>query len=272
MLLECPSQCHCEKISSTILLEIKCQKKNLTSVPQEIQSNVLALDLSRNNIIRLTGNDFNGCNNLEILDISRNELQHIDPHTFNPLVNLKTLNIFNSIKSMMSISFNEIFHKLRHLESIDIRYMFYWSDINLSTYINILHQFPVTLKSLYMNIPANSDFAQFLTNFTELTDLGISARDMMFITHDTFKPFRNIPIRNLVLHFQTLVAIDMMSFSWFPQLESLDLSNSRGTLDLNGLSEAWYGLNNNTKLKSLNLENYGEKYNLGHPFGVFSNI
>ena len=59
------------------------------SVPNEIPSKVLALDLSRNSINSLGSNDFAGCANLKTLDISWNQLRHIDPHTFNPLVQFK---------------------------------------------------------------------------------------------------------------------------------------------------------------------------------------
>ena len=130
-------------------------------------------------------------------------------------------------------------------------------------YINILSQFSLTLKSLYMDIPDSPDFAQFLTNFSQLTDLGVNARDgfKMIITNDTFKPLRNLPIRTLMLHSNKLSGIEAMAFSWFPQLESLDLSNSSGVLDINGLGKAWYGMKNNTKLKSLNLDHFGLKSN-----------
>ena len=49
-----------------------------------------------------------------------------------------------------------------------------------------------------------------------------------------------------------------MAFSWFPKLEYLDLSNSSG-MSVNGLGEAWIGMSNNSKLKILNLKNFGKK-------------
>ena len=159
---------------------------------------------------------------------------------------------------MLNISFDNIFLKLRNLESIDIRHIFYWRVVyfNNSMYINIVRQFPVTLKSLYMDIPGIPDFAQHLEIFTQLTDLGINAKDgcTMIITNDTFKPLQNIPIRSLTFYSNKLSRIEPLAFFWFSKLESLDLSKSTGILDINKLGEAWFGVNKN--LKSLNLAHF----------------
>ena len=126
---------------------------------------------------------------------------------------------------------------------------------------NILQQLPVTLKSLYIDIPTDPKFASCLVNFRNLVNLGMIAKAKdkfkLYITNDTFKPLKNLPIRNITLCSKTMTKVDAMAFSWFSKLESLDMSNSSG-MDVNELSDAWLGLKN-TSLKSLNLRRFKMK-------------
>ena len=114
------------------------------------------------------------------------------------------------------------------------------------------------MKTLYTDVPPVPNYAHVLSNFTELINLGIETGkvSIVVITNETFQPLMALPIRHLTIHSKRLSKIEAMAFSWFPHLESLDLSNSNG-MNVNMLSDAWIGMNSN--LRSLKLVNFRAK-------------
>ena len=109
--------------------------------------------------------------------------------------------MFHSVGLEYRGSFDNLFRELRNLESIDIQYNLFDKRVpfNTSAFSNIIDQFPLQLKSVYVDIPPDLNFAQFFKNFTELTNLGINAKDTfrMNLNNDTFRPLKNLPIRSL---------------------------------------------------------------------------
>ena len=243
---------------------MKCH--GLNSIPASIPSQATEIDLSSNRINSIWFKDFQGCINLVQLDISYNQITYIQPDTFKPLRNLRILRMYHTLKYPMNISFDTLFIGLTNLEHIDMQYNFFkYVFFSMDMFSMILGQFPVTLKSLFIDIPDNSTFAVCFQRFKHLNNLGITSQDgvKLYITNSTFEPLTNSSIQKLSLQANSLTKVEALAFSWFSELESLDLSNSSG-LDFNQIGDAWFGLRY-TKLKSLNLKNFGQK---AHPVNI----
>ena len=199
-----------------------------------------------------------------MLDLTWNKIASIQSKAFESLVNLKSLKMIHSLKYPFNVSFDGLFTSLARLEDVNIQYNFHGSNVPfpVTQFANILGQFSDSLKSLHVDIPEVSNFASFLVNFTDLRSLGINAKDnyKFFITNDTFRPLKNFPIRSLTLHSNRLMKVDTMAFSWFEELEFLDMSNSSG-IDVDDLSDVWRGMKN-VQIKSIILNNFGNKNNV----------
>ena len=241
--------------------ELICSQIKLASVPAFFSLDTKFIDLSYNNIGYINNEDFRGCSHLERLDLTWNQITSIQTKSFESLVNLKILIMMYSLKYPFNVSFNCLFTSLVKLEDVNIQYIFFGAKVpfNVTQFSSILTQFPDSLKSLHIDIPEDPNFASFLVNFTDLTSLAINAKDKykMFITNDTFRPLKNLPIRNLTLHSNRLMKIDNMAFSWFEKLEFLDMSNSSG-ISVDDLSDAWHGMKN-VPIKSIILNNFRNK-------------
>ena len=236
-----------------------CCNLNLASVPALFPLATKSIDLSHNHITHITDEDFRGCSHLERLDISWNRITSIQTKAFESLVNLKSLKMMHSLKYPFNVSFDCLFTRLVKLEDVNIQKNFFRADVPfpVSKFSSIISQFPDSLTTLYIDIPEDPNFASFLMNFTNLTSLGISAKEnfKICITNDTFRLLKNLPIRNVKLYSNKLMKIEAIAFSWFKKLEFLDMSDFRG-IDVDDLSDAWYGMKN-VPIKSLILNNFG---------------
>ena len=66
--------------------------KDLTRLEEIILKKLEIIDFSRNQIVEIQEEHFNGLNNLQTLDLSYNDLVEISEITFNDLKNLMNLN------------------------------------------------------------------------------------------------------------------------------------------------------------------------------------
>ena len=200
----------------------------------------------------------------KMLDLTWNRITSIQTKSFESLVNLKSLIMMHSLKYPFNVSFDGLFTSLVKLEDVNIQYIFLGVKVpfNVTQFSNILSQFPDSLKTLHIDIPEDPNFASFLVNFTDLISLGINAKEKykLFITNDTFRPLKNLPIRKLLFHSNRLMKVDTLAFSWFEKLEILDMSNSSG-ISVDGLSDAWHGMKN-FPMKSIVLNNFRNKSNV----------
>ena len=171
-----------------------------------------------------------------------------------------------------------LFTPLTSLDSIDLRSNFIKHPLDFTTRIlsKIVWQFPLTIKSISIDVPAEQEFPEIFANFTQLEEFSVyfQTRQHFKIFNDTFKPLINSSIKSLILKCWGLTGIEPLAFAWFPHLESLELNNANG-LSIADLYPAWYGLRN-TKLKVLNLSNFRKEsqrtYSLKLNSTFFSNI
>ena len=165
----------------------------------------------------------------------------------------------NSLKDIQPLSQLQFFH-FPKLEYLDIRQNYRFEGaFSFELFLELMRQLPVKIKSLWTNIPADSNFVLGFVNFTDLTELGIRSYGSypLRILNNTFEMVSHLPIRNLTISAGRLTDVEPLAFSWFNQLEYLDMSNCTGRLSIADLYPAWYGLQF-TQLKWLILSSFSQ--------------
>ena len=87
--------------------------------------------------------------------------------------------MMHSLKYPFNVSFDCLFNRLVKLEDVNIQKNFFRAYVPypVSIFSRILSKLPDSVKTLNIDIPEVSNFASFLMNFTNLTSLGISAKE-----------------------------------------------------------------------------------------------
>ncbi|CAH1774896.1 unnamed protein product [Owenia fusiformis] len=99
----CPWPCSC------VDLTVNCRSRGLTSIPTNIPIDTTALDLSGNNIERITERSFNSLKNLTILLLNGSNIKYLDAYAFDGLENIFSLNLRdNQIKAVYQNTFTGI--------------------------------------------------------------------------------------------------------------------------------------------------------------------
>ncbi|XP_055331306.1 amphoterin-induced protein 1-like [Paramacrobiotus metropolitanus] len=139
----CPEKCTCQWINGYYTAD--CSQRNLTSIPADIPSNVIVLNLSgnqlrhienatftRNNLAHLLKLDlsychtatidslaFIGMSNLRELNLAGNQLQQLPSAIFTDIRNLRVLSLrHNHLQTIPNLAFNQ----LNQLETLDMQY------------------------------------------------------------------------------------------------------------------------------------------------------
>ncbi|XP_022051035.2 vasorin b [Acanthochromis polyacanthus] len=106
----CPKDCSCSTPES-----ILCFQRRSSSIPRGVDPSTKSIYLFANGIERLTAEDFDGLENLEMLDLSQNKLTHLPDRVFEPLTSLRNLDL--SSNQITHIS-EECFHSMTLLERL----------------------------------------------------------------------------------------------------------------------------------------------------------
>ncbi|XP_029655064.2 leucine-rich repeat-containing protein 4-like [Octopus sinensis] len=101
--------CNCNSLKSNV----DCAKRNLTSIPQPIPTNVVYLYLRNNKISRIQKEMFQGLHRLQELGLGDNNISTIKEGVFTRLSNLKTLDLSGNKISRIE---KEMFQDLHNLE------------------------------------------------------------------------------------------------------------------------------------------------------------
>ena len=125
----------------------------------------------------------------------------------------------------------------------------------------IIEELPVNLEKLSTDLPLSpydDSFASIFSRFNNLTDLSMycSQHVDMILQDKTFKSLENLPIVNLKIRFALLRSADPFVFSGFQNMETLDLSDTRG-MSVADLYETFQGLRS-TKISTLILSSFKE--------------
>ena len=232
---------------------------SLKRVPPVIPSVTLHLNLSNSRIQSLTEKDFEGCYNLTSLDLSKNVLTTIEPGAFSDLILLRTLDLSHNYLLYNRSSYpHDLFSQLHQLDTLRVhgQHHLHIKDYDFTYFEDIVKEFPIQLRSLYLDLPWKpciESFASKFGRFLELSELGLFRHRwcQSAIANETFEVLANIPIKNLKIQFKCLRKVEPMSFSWFKHLKSLDLSYMRG-ISISDFYPALIGLKN-TKIEFLRL-------------------
>ncbi|XP_056133837.1 leucine-rich repeat-containing protein 17 [Lampris incognitus] len=113
---------------------LDCKGKELKSIPSDLPSDIVKMDLSDNNIKQLRTKHFLFAKDLKQLNLSSNSLEHIDTGAFSGLLYLRELDLSNNSLHYFQYSVLEDLYFLRKLSlannpwicDYNIHYLIYW--------------------------------------------------------------------------------------------------------------------------------------------------
>ncbi|KAM9831986.1 leucine-rich repeat-containing protein 17 [Neosynchiropus ocellatus] len=114
--------------------QLDCSSKELTGVPADVPTDVVKMDLSRNQIHRLRSKQFVLSKDLKLLNLSWNALQRVDTAAFAGLLYLRELDLSNNRLHHFQYGVLEDLYYLRTLRldqnpwtcDYNIHYLVYW--------------------------------------------------------------------------------------------------------------------------------------------------
>ncbi|KAM3587860.1 uncharacterized protein V6R79_015484 [Siganus canaliculatus] len=129
--LEATSMCHTYMFPRPLL---DCSSKDLNNIPSDLPSDIVKMDLSRNNIRHLRPKQFLLSKDLKLLNLSSNNLQRIDTASFAGLLYLRELDLSNNSLQYFHYGILEDLYFLRKLSlennpwvcDYNIHYLIYW--------------------------------------------------------------------------------------------------------------------------------------------------
>ena len=233
--------CSREDVGTTV----DCSALHLTSVPDRLPENTVALYVRDNNIKSLTNHDLANCMQLQVLDLARNGMNHLAFNAFLSTTNLHKLFLNDNNISAFSLPLG-IFDTLHNLKLLHFHNNVWKNAQNYSDYLFA----PLTsLEHLSIDGIPGVHFTTGFSQLTHLTNLSVYG-GLDIVTNDTFAVFfKCTSLTNLKIQTKTLYDVQPMSFAYFSLLETLDLSYNR-RMGLRNISRAWWGLQftNITKL------------------------
>ena len=159
--------CHNALLSKTVC----CRERNLESVPENLPTDMISLDLSQNNIKSLNRHSFWHYSLLEELYLSYNNITFIATLSFSPLKRIKIINLSGN-SNLRNIQ-NYIFRGCVHLSHLDLE------NCGIVTFPNDAFQWLPNLQNLILRgNPINS------------IHIAICPRknmDLMDLTHTLFE-------------------------------------------------------------------------------------
>ncbi|KAM7367064.1 hypothetical protein PAMP_014989 [Pampus punctatissimus] len=125
------SVCHTYMFPKPLL---NCSDKDLNNIPADLPSDIVKMDLSRNNIKHLRPKQFLLSKDLKLLNLSSNSLHHIDIAAFAGLLYLHELDLSNNSLHYFHYGVLEDLYFLRKLSldnnpwicDYNIHYLIYW--------------------------------------------------------------------------------------------------------------------------------------------------
>ena len=240
----------CTMYDYTILPEgvyANCSSRQLNSIPPFIDSGTTVLDLSNNNISKVTNKSFGELQQLNKLNLSLNEIDSLEPDAFFGLIRLRILDLsWNKLLYDYTTFRPEVFKPLKNLKEIYLN----GNPVNInSTYLDKTIGQCLHLEMVYLTGLSNKTFGPGYSNLNQLTKLRFSGScssaekqckcNMTLLQNETFV---NTPhLKTLAITKCGISFIDACTFCPLRRLTVLDLSyNYPGGLNL--LRNVTYGL------------------------------
>jgi len=212
----------CE-LCQCIKKKVDCRSHHLTHVPRDIPSNIVTLDLRKNQIKSLPYTVFNRFADLETLHLYGNQITRLDEEVFSHLTKLKELSLFNNRITSLP---NGVFSRLTNLDTL------FLSNNRISS------------------LPS-----KVFSSLTKLKDLSLFRNKIRSLPNDVFSQLSNV--ESLSLDKNQITDLPNGVFSRLTKLEDLYLSNNRITTLQSGafsmlanLTSLWLGNNQINSLPS----------------------
>uniref|UniRef100_A0A671TUQ5 TIR domain-containing protein n=1 Tax=Sparus aurata TaxID=8175 RepID=A0A671TUQ5_SPAAU len=198
-------------------LTVTCINRDLTAVPDDIPRNVTSIDLSTNQILKITDTDLRCLSKLMYMQVTFNSISHIDDGAFVDLIELRTLSM---LKNELTNLTDNIFKGLRKLVTLTL-------SSNRISYIS-----PVAFQSLVsiQSVELNNNRLHRITNITPI--LKLPTLHKLSISCNKLTSFRSDDMHLNVSNLRSL-ELDMnpvRKFSIrkdiFPHLQFLNLGSS----------------------------------------------
>ncbi|XP_039982653.1 toll-like receptor 13 [Xiphias gladius] len=195
-----------------------CSNSRLRTVPQDIPSTVIGLDLSKNNIPRVKVSDFTNLPVLTKLDLKLNRISQIDNGAFANLISLKKLNLNNN--RLVELG-EDLFHGLSNLTELRI----------ISNHIKAVAStsFKPMTSLKFLDISRNK-----LQHITEVHLIlqHLPHLQELYLTNNKLTTFHSWDLTNNSLELKSLdlsknpIAIFSITADVFPNLTWLEIGNS----------------------------------------------
>jgi len=206
----CPSTCKCQSIYKTL-----CKNIALTDMPSGVADTTITLDVSYNNISRLTAASFTnkGVSQLTSLYIYNNAIRNIDPEAFRSLANLKSL--FIGMNKLTYIH-PDTFASNTKIEEIDL----HGNSFSLGDewpFHSLVSLCVLNLSSCNLsNIPKGA----FLKT-VNLSRLDVSNNKLAYIDDHLFDSLKSLKFLNLSVNL--LISVDFLLVISTTILSDIDL-------------------------------------------------
>ncbi|CAC5413420.1 unnamed protein product [Mytilus coruscus] len=161
--------------------------RGLTSVPKDLNIDIISLDLSHNEIVTLPNNSFERYSMLSTIILDNSRLSMIEPGAFSGIKRLLNLSMERNTIHFTELNTNEIFRSIKYLELLNIRQN--WETMESSWIYPYLGHLP-NLIYLYIDLTNNPNFT--LSDVKKLTKLKIIRFEHCYLTalkNETFEDF-----------------------------------------------------------------------------------
>ena len=226
-----------------------CEELGLTEIPDDLPDDTTHLYARGNKITRITSKVLSRLVKIKTLDLSKNNIVKISNEAFRGLKRLSDLKLENNQIKISQLD-SSTFKDLKNLNSLRIRNN---DDEGVVTYNGRIFTALVNLKHLFMDGISNVTFESDFSNLTSLRSLALAGH-MNYIRDDTFNIFGPIDLQKISIR-ANITDIEINAFSQLNSLKSLSLS---GNIRLGlSVSKIWPNLNS-TNITQLRLDSIND--------------
>ncbi|XP_019634353.1 PREDICTED: reticulon-4 receptor-like 2 [Branchiostoma belcheri] len=201
----CCARCHCED-------------RGLTSVPQDLPTNITLLDLEGNNITTLSQSDFSRYRSLTWLDLSSNQISIIHNKTFHNLTSLGGLYLHHNHLTTLSA---DIFEGLGNLEWLGLQ--------NNNIHSIEAGTFNDTTKLSYLFLQNNNIgtiTANIFGNLPQLKMLRLSHNDIKTFPVEALSNLNISALSELTLYSNKLETLPPMAYDIMASISTVHIGNN----------------------------------------------
>ncbi|XP_074925109.1 uncharacterized protein LOC116822520 isoform X1 [Chelonoidis abingdonii] len=207
----CPSMCKCSPEDT-----IRCNKAGLRTLPAELATSTVSLNLSNNLLRILTANTFRNLTFLRSLWLDRNNLTFLYPGTFSALSNLRELDL--GWNSRLTHLHANTFRGLSNLISLDL------ASCNIFEIHPLVFSYLLSLQVLDLTSNNLRYIPQAFRSLSSLTRLSLERNHIEAIGRDSLKDLK--ALYELNLRKNRICTIQNDAFAMLNRLEVLDLGHN----------------------------------------------